>query len=337
VRGLVNSLPDLTIRRQRYLFLVLALLVAQLAPAQDQFPTSPLNFVVGFGVGGSVDRMTRFMSSYIAEELGQPVTVSNRMGAGTLLAANYILERPHDGYTVFASSFSPYLSNTILEGNADYTIDDFAYLNFQWFDEDLIALNKDSRFRDLQHLLETIRNEPKTVRASVVRGSAGHLMARVLLEINNIPQQNLNLVAYNSGGLARAAVAGGVVDFIVISALGTESIREYLRPLAIVSEQKHPNWDVPTLNQVLQPLGVQAPVLPGSIRGYATSAQFKRDYPERFETLTTAIARALENEELQALLLRSNVGGRWTGPESATRTMRETYETFRNYSYLLEN
>ena len=178
------------------------------------------------------------MSNSIAAELGQPVQVINKRGAGTLLASNYVLNQAHDGYTIYASGFSPYLSNTILEGNADFTIEDFAYLNFQWYDEDIIALNRDSKYRDLPDLLEAIRTQPKTVRASVVSGSGGHLMAKLLLEVNGIPQENLNLVTYNSGGLARAAVAGGVVDYIVISAEGTEGIREYVRPLAILSDRR---------------------------------------------------------------------------------------------------
>ncbi len=301
----------------------------------DEFPSRPVTFVVGFGVGGSADLMTRTMSGYIAAALGQPVQVINRRGAGTLIAANYVLEQPHDGYTVFASGFSPYLSNTILEGNAEYTIDDFAYLNFQWFDADLIALNKDSEYADLPALLAAIRERPKTVRASVVRGSGGHLIARLLLELAGIPQENLNLVAYNSGGPARAAVAGHVVDFIIISEGGTESIREYIRPLAIVSDERHPDWDVPTLTEAIAPTGIDMPILPGSIRGYATSAELKRRYPERFDKLARALQTALENEELQALLDNASIGRRWIGPERSERTMRETFGIFRDYAYLL--
>ena len=125
--------------------------IAPTTSTADDYPNKPITIVVGFGVGGSADRMTRAMSNYIAEAIGQPVQVINKRGAGTLLAANYVLDQPHDGYTVFASGFSPYLSNTILEGNADYTIEDFAYLNFQWFDEDLIALNRDSEYESHVH------------------------------------------------------------------------------------------------------------------------------------------------------------------------------------------
>jgi tripartite-type tricarboxylate transporter receptor subunit TctC len=314
------------------LFLVM---VGPMAAAADDYPNRPITFVVGFGVGGSADRMTRSMSTFVGEALGQPVQVINRRGAGTLLAANYVLEQPHDGYTVFASGFSPYLTNTILEGNADYTIEDFAYLNFQWFDEDLIALNKDSVYTSLPELLEDIREHPKTVRAAVVRGSGGHLMAKLLLEVSGIPQENLNLVTYNGGGLARAAVAGGVVDFIVISAAGTEGIREYVRPLAIVSHQRSQTWDAPTLNEAMAPTGIRVPVLPGSIRGYGTSAEFRRLYPERFETLARALQTALESAELIELLDKASIGRRWVGPEQSEQMMRETFAIFRDYSYLL--
>lgn len=300
------------------------------------FPVRPLTIVVGFGVGGSADRMTRTMSNYIAEELGQPIKVINKRGAGTLLASNYVLNQAHDGYTIYASGFSPYLSNTILEGNADFTIDDFAYLNFQWFDEDLIAVNKDSKYKDLPDLLNAIRMHPKTVRASVVRGSGGHLMAKLLLEVSGIPQENLNLVTYNGGGLARAAVAGGIVDFIVISAEGTEGIREFIRPLAIVSDRPNPNWDALPLNEALKPMGISVPILPGSIRGFGTTAEFRRIYPERFDKIAAAMKKALQNEELLDILDHSAIGSRWIGPEQSEMTMKTTFRIFQDYSYLLK-
>jgi putative tricarboxylic transport membrane protein len=315
---------------------VASVVLCQEAAYADDYPNRPVTIVVGFGVGGSADRMTRSVSTFIGDELGQPVQVINKRGAGTLLASNYVLGQPHDGYTIYASGFSPYLSNSILEGNADFTIDDFAYLNFQWFDEDIIAVHKDSEFKSLPELLEAIRTKPKTVRASVVRGSAGHLMAKLLLEVNGIPQDNLNLVAYNSGGLARAAVAGGVVDYIVISAEGTESISEYIRPLAIVSDQRNPTWDAPVLNEALAPMGVSVPILPGTIRGFATTAEFKQKFPQRFTKIAEAIQRALENEELIENLDRSAIGSRWTGPERSESIMKETFSIFENYSYLLK-
>ncbi|MDH3265815.1 MAG: tripartite tricarboxylate transporter substrate binding protein [Gammaproteobacteria bacterium] len=324
------------LKRSGSVLVIAACMLSALASA-DEYPDRPVTFVVAFGAGGSADRMTRAMSSHIGEALGQPVKVINKQGAGTLLGAMYVLDQPSDGYTVLATGFSPYLSNTILEGNADYTIDDFAYLNFQWFDEDIIAVNRNSKYKTLAELLDAIRKNPKTVRAGVVRGSGGHLIAKLLLHVSGIPQQNLNLVAYSDGGLPRAAVAGHVIDFIVISGEGSDGIREYIRPLAIVAKQRNPAWDAPTLTEAMQPTGFEVPVLPGSIRGFGTTAEFRRQYPDRFQFLATAIRTALENEELIRALDNANIGRRWTGPEESESTMRETFEIFKEYSFLLKN
>lgn len=330
----INPVMRLMHRRR----LLILLIIFNLSPlcSADSFPDRPLTMVVAFGPGGSTDRMARAMSAHMAQALGQPIQVINRKGAGTLLGNNYLLDQPDDGYTILASSFSPYLANTILSGTADYEIDDFAYINLQWFDEDLIAVNRDSDYRSLPQLLDAIRNHPKTVRGAVVRGSGGHLIARLLLEKCGIPQDNLNLVTYNGGGPPRAAVAGHVVDFIIISAQGSESIREYLKPLAIVSRQKNPKWDAPVLTDAMAETGCDMPVLPGTIRGYAISAESRRTYPARFDKLVAATKAALENEELIRILDSSSIGRRWTGPAESAGTMTETSEIFRDYSYLLE-
>lgn len=317
----------------------LAALLASLtmtAPvAADEFPDRPMDLVVGFGTGGSADRMTRAMSNFLSEEMGVPVRVTNRPGAGTQVSANYILSRPDDGYTLYASTFAPYLTNTILTGGAEYAIDDFSFINFQWFDLDLIAANKDSGFEDLPSLLEEIRDNPGQVRASVVQGSAGHLMVRLLLEEAGIPQENLNLVTYNSGGEARSAVAGGQVHFTSISAEGSEGIREFLTPLAVINDERIDQWDAPPINEALEPMDLEVPVLQGSMRGFAVSSEMERQYPERFEALSEAIQNTLARKDVQDHLASNDIGGVWVGPERANELMRENYEVFEQYAHLL--
>ena len=313
----------------------LVALMLMVPTVHAQYPDKPVTLVVGFGVGGSADRMTRAVSSFLSEELGVPIRVVNRQGAGTRIAAEFILNAPADGYTVFASTFAPYLSNTIIHGGASYKIDDFAFVNAQWFDFDLIAVNKDKPYQNLAELLTDIKENPGKVRASVVQGSAGHLMVRLLLEMNDIPQSNLNLVTYNGGGQARSAVAGGLVDFIAISAEGTEGIREFIRPLAVVLDEPSNEWDAPTVNEALAPLGTTVPVLPGSIRGFAVSAEVKKRYPERFERLSQAVQAMVENEDVKRFLSASAIGSDWTGPEVTQKLMVENFDIFNQYKDLM--
>jgi tripartite-type tricarboxylate transporter receptor subunit TctC len=315
---------------------VLASLTMAAPVAADDYPDRPIDMVVGFGTGGSADRMARAMSNFLAEELETPVRVTNRPGAGTQVSANYILSRPDDGYTIYASTFAPYLTNTILTGGASYAIDDFSFVNFQWFDLDLIAANKDSGFEDLPSLLEEIRDNPGQVRGSVVQGSAGHLMVRLLLDEAGIPQENLNLVTYNSGGEARSAVAGGQVHFTSISAEGSEGIREFLTPLAIVNDERIDQWDAPPINEALEPMGLEVTVLQGSMRGFAVSSEMERQYPERFEALSEAIQNTLARKDVQDHLSANDIGGVWVGPERANELMQANYEVFEKYAHLLK-
>jgi hypothetical protein len=71
------------------------------------------------------------------------------------------------------------------------------------------------------------------------------------------------------------------------------------------------------------------------MRGFGTSAEFRRNYPDRFDKLARAMQKALQNDDLIAILHTSSIGGRWTGPEESGRLMRESFSVFRNYSYLL--
>jgi len=308
------------------------------AAAAENWPSQPVNFVVGFGVGGSADRVSRLLAQYISPELGQPVVVVNRPGAGGQLAATYMLAQGDDGHTMLASSISPYLANSIVHTNASYTMDDFAFVNAQWSDYDLIAVHKSRPFETLPALLESIRDNPGKHSVSVVPSSAGQITAFLLLEAASIPAKNLNVVTYESGGQARSAVAGGQVDFTILSAEGSEGIRDMVRPLAIVRDQPLERWEEATpVNEALKPMGIEIPLLDGSIRGIATSAKFKQNHPERFDKLVSAYERALKNEQFLAQLKNMQMGSDWVGPERTTEILHHNYEIINKYRDLLKN
>nr|WP_163501154.1 tripartite tricarboxylate transporter substrate binding protein [Halomonas socia] len=313
-----------------------AMLTSMAMPvAAEEFPDRPINMVVGFGTGGGADRTARAMSNFLSEEIGVPVQVTNRPGAGTQVSANYVLNAPDDGYTIYASTFAPYLTNTVLVGGASYNVEDFSYINLQNFDKDLIVANSDSGYSDLASLLSEMKDNPGSVRGAVVQGSAGHLVTKVLMDEYEIPEDAINLVTYSSGGEARTAVAGGQVDFLVIAARGTESIAEFITPLALVSDEREPEWDAPAINEALEPLGISVPVIQGAMRGIAVTAEVERQHPERFDALATAIKNVLARKDVQEYLDSNEIGGVWVGPERANELMRENYEIFDKYAHLL--
>ncbi|MCG8335967.1 MAG: tripartite tricarboxylate transporter substrate binding protein [Proteobacteria bacterium] len=306
-----------------------------IAAVAETYPSRPITMVVGFGIGGSADRMTRSTVTFLSDALEVPVKVVNKKGAGTMLANNYLLRRPADGYTVLGSTFSPYMSVSILMSGAKYSINDFAFINAQWFDRDIVAVHKDSPYKSLPELVKAIKNNPKKISCAVVQGSSGHLMSALLLKEYGVPQENMNLVTYQSGGKARSAIAGNQVSFIIIGNEGSMGIKEFLRPLAFVDSKGSKKWNAPAVNDALKPLGYEVPLLSGSIRGFAVSRKFKEQYPERFDKLVQAFKTTLTNKDVKKFLKRVNIGHEWTGPDEIDRLMKENHAAYVKYKDLL--
>lgn len=301
-----------------------------------EWPERPITFVVGFGIGGSADRTARGLSTFIADELGQPVKVVNKPGAGGQLAATYVLGLPADGYTVFATAMSPYLANSIIHGGAKYSLDDFAFINAQWSDWDIILMSKDRPFKTLVEFLNAVRDNPKKHSVSIVPNSSGHLHTLMLLDAAKIPRENLNIVTYQSGGAARAAVSGGQVDITIQSGEGSESIREFTTPLAVIRPTRHKAWDAPTLAEAIKPLGVSMTILNGSMRGLLVRKEVKEKYPDRYQKLVDAYAKTLERKEVKKFFKRSSIGADWLGPEKTTEIVYKNYEILKKFKDLIK-
>ena len=79
-------------------------LTATAVPAQDaaaNFPNKPIRVIVPFAAGGGNDIFARLVGQKLSEILGQPVINENKPGAGGRIAAEYVMNQPHDGYTLF--------------------------------------------------------------------------------------------------------------------------------------------------------------------------------------------------------------------------------------------
>jgi tripartite-type tricarboxylate transporter receptor subunit TctC len=69
-------------------------------PAASAYPEKPIRLVVSFPAGGSSDAMARIVQPGLEKELGQPVIVENRPGAGGMIAIDMIAKAAPDGYLI---------------------------------------------------------------------------------------------------------------------------------------------------------------------------------------------------------------------------------------------
>lgn len=305
--------------------------------AKDSFPEKPIRLVVGFGVGGSSDRLARVMEPFLETSFKTPIEIINLEGEGSKKAASFFLKQPSDGYTIFCSTFTPYLAHTILAGNATYRLEDFDFINVQWFDHDIIAVNVASSFKSLSELLGILKRGEQKLKIAVMEDSSGHLLLQMLLHNYAIPKQNVEIQLFNNGKTAREAIVRQKVDVILISSQGSELVREHLRALAVFSAERHPKWDVPTVNEETEPLGFYVPLFTGSMRGFAVSKKLKEVYPERYALLVEGFLKVLAKKEVQKHLRKERIGGVWMGPKKSTQLIQDSFTIYQQNAYLLRN
>src|SRR4051812_30332946 len=99
--------------RFRIVAVALLALVVGNAAAQS-YPAKPIRLVVGFAPGGSTDVFARALAIPLGKELGQPVVVENKPGAGSSIAADQVSKATPDGYTMLLSPPSGYSVNPAL-------------------------------------------------------------------------------------------------------------------------------------------------------------------------------------------------------------------------------
>jgi tripartite-type tricarboxylate transporter receptor subunit TctC len=115
-------------RRQACFALVAALVAGWPAStwAQD-WPTKPVNLIVGYGAGGGVDQMARALSPKMSEDAKQPFVVQNRPGGGGAVAAVSVKAAPADGHSLVLTTSTTFTFDHHF-AKADFTIDDFRHV-----------------------------------------------------------------------------------------------------------------------------------------------------------------------------------------------------------------
>lgn len=315
------------------LFLGSALLLSVgSAYATDNWPNKQITFVIALGPGGSADRTARLVAQRMQEELGVPVRAINQQGGGGHVGHTYFMSMPKDGSFFLFTSIHPYISSAILNKDASYKLNDFAFINGQWTDTDLFALNAKLPFQTLDEFMDAVKKEPGKYRISVVPGSTGHINTILLLEAYGLDPKAVNIVTYESGGAARTAAAGGQVDMTVLAADGSISIKEFIRPLAVASDERLEDWDAPTLNEILTARGSETVTpLVGSMRGLAAHAEFKKAYPERFETFSAAYEKVLSDPDFKMQLKEQRIGSDWLGPDKTTEIIERNFDILQRF------
>lgn len=198
----------------RAIVLAAGLLAAVQAPAQA-YPTRPIRMLVPFTAGGTVDIVARLVGAKLAEELGQPIIVDNRGGAGGTIAAAMLAKSPGDGYTLM-TMHQGLAFNATLYSNLPYdTLRDLAPIAYVGATPNVLVVTDALPVKTLPGFLAYARANPGRIAyGSGGVGSAGHLSVELLQSLTGA---KLTHVPYKGSSPAIADLIGGQIQAMLLT------------------------------------------------------------------------------------------------------------------------
>src|SRR2546426_1448476 len=214
---------------------VVLLGIASTAAWAQGYPDRPLGLVVGFPPGGSGDFLARIIADELAREIGQPVVVDNKPGAGSNIAAEHVARAASDGYTIllagnFTHAINPWLyKNLSWDPHRDFTpITEVALMSI------IVCVTPERGIRSMKELIARVRSEPgRWFYASPGNGTSQHLAGA---ELNRLAGTDMQHVPFRGGAPSlQAVLAGDVQGMIGAAPVGLPQIRAgKLVPLALI-------------------------------------------------------------------------------------------------------
>ena len=236
---------------------MLALSFAATAAAQDVYPAKPVVVVVPQAPGGANDIIARIVTTKLAEQLGRPVVVENRPGAGGNIGTAYVAKAAADGYTLLFTVSSAHVINPSLYKRTGFDpVRDFVPVGSVATAGYVLVANPSFRPGNMRELIEAARAKPGSITfASAGNGTLNHLIGEMIQHSAGIRFVH---VPYKGATAAASDVVGGQVALSVQSVPSAQSFIRAgkLKVLAVTNEKRLPSMpDVPTVGETLRGFG----------------------------------------------------------------------------------
>src|SRR5882672_5911279 len=155
----------------------LSTVLAVSLPAQAQYPSKPIRFVVPFAAGGTSDILARAIGPRITEAWSQPVVVENRTGANGNVGADFVAKSAPDGYTFLLSDVGALAINPSVYANMPFDpAKDFSPIVMVSYSPHVLAVHPSLPVKDVKELIAYAKANPGKLNfANSGTGGAPHL------------------------------------------------------------------------------------------------------------------------------------------------------------------
>ena len=289
----------------RMLFIGLATLAASMSSFADTYPDRPIRFVVPWPPAGGADVVARLLSAPLAEELGKPVIIENRPGAGGNIGAAVAARSAADGYTIAFAYSGTHSINRHLYKEMPFEEKDFTPVIFISSVPQLMAINANLPFKSVQEVIAAAKANPgKLTYGSSGNGAINHLAGQLFADMSGIQLQH---IPYKGGAAAASALLAGEIDMVLgePSVLLPHVASGKLRALAVTSDKRSASIpDLPTIAEA-------------GVPGYAVTSWNgilapANTPPQAIQRLNAAFNKIISNPDMRARLLKMGydpVGG----------------------------
>ncbi len=286
------------------------------AQSTDVFPDRPIRLIVPVAAGGGVDTAFRTLAPYWAEQLGQPVVVENRPGAGQAIGIDAVAKSKPDGYTL-AGVGVPIAFNTALGRKLPYDpVKDLTAVAEVVTQPLLVVAHPAVAAKNLRELIDAAPTQANPLAyTSGGPGSYGHLWFEMVASQYKLSRQH---IGYNGVAPALRDVLGGQVPVLIdaIVPTGTQVKAGKVRGLAIVRSTRSAMLpDVPTLQE-------QGLNLPNAAPFYGVVGPAGLP-PAVLNKLNDTLVKALRSPALQAKLTDMGFDVVASSPEAYGKKIRQ--------------
>ena len=294
-------------------FCAAALGIAALALAgpvrAETYPDKPIRIVVPYTPGGPTDIVARLVGNKLSEQLGQPVLIDNKGGAGGNLGAELVARAPADGYTLLLVT-TGHAINPALYPKLGYNLQtDFVPVSQLMSSPMVVAVNPALPVKNLRELIALAKSRPGELNfASAGNGSSTHLAPELFAMMAGI---KMGHVPYKGSAPALSDVMAGhaqvAFDFM-ISAMPhvrsgklkglavTGATRSPAAPeLPTVAEAGVPGYEVIGWNGLMAPAGTPKALI---------------------AKLNAAVKQVLASADVAAQITNQGSNPQWSSPEA---------------------
>ena len=245
----MQAIPSFT-RRRVVQAMALGLAVVGSSAMAQSWPARPISLIVPFAAGGTTDVLARALADKLSQNLGQPVIVESKPGAGATIGADFVTKAKPDGHTLLMGAVHHTIASSVYKKLPYDFSKDLAPITTVALVPNVLVVNAATPVKNVNELVALLKASPgKMAYGSNGNGTAQHLIGT---QFQNQTGTDVIHIPYKGSGPLSTDLLGGqiMMSFDTITPVLSHIKAGKLRALAVTTAKRSAVLpDVPTLEE----------------------------------------------------------------------------------------